>query len=150
VIARRLGAILYTAAEWAQAVGNEALAPLGVQVRQWAILTLVGEHGPLSQQETGEAVGVDRTTMVALIDELERAGWVLRERNPTDRRAYALRLTPAGRRLQKRGEKALDESADAFFSSLSEDERAELRRLLVKLIEGRGLVAEHLTEEAEA
>jgi DNA-binding MarR family transcriptional regulator len=149
VISRRLGAILYTAAEWAQAVGNEALAPLGLQVRQWALLTLVGDHGPMSQQEAAQEIGVDRTTMVALVDGLERAGWILRERNPTDRRAYALRLTPTGRRVQKRGEKALDGSADVFFSSLSEAERTELRRLLLKLIEGRGIVAEHLAREGD-
>lgn len=147
--ARRLGALLYTAGEWAQATGNEALAPLGLQVRQWAILTLVREHGPLSQQNAAAQVGVDRTTMVSLVDGLEDAGWLTRERNPDDRRAYALRLTPAGRSLQKRGEKALDKSADALFLRLSYEERATLRALLLKVIEGHGLVAEHLAVDAD-
>ncbi len=114
----------------------------------FGILTLVGEHGPMSQQEVAEAVGVDRTTLVALVDGLEQAGWVVRERNPNDRRAYALRLRREGQTMQKRAEKALDKTADAFFSPLSAAERQELRRLLLRLIEGRGFVAEHLAEES--
>jgi DNA-binding MarR family transcriptional regulator len=48
------------------------------------------ERGSLSQQAIGERLRIDRTTMVALIDDLERGGYVKRERNPHDRRAYVI------------------------------------------------------------
>jgi DNA-binding MarR family transcriptional regulator len=78
---------------------------------------------------------IDRTTMVSLIDGLERAGYVKRERNPDDRRAYVITLTAAGRRAQGRAEKAVDADALQFFGRLSEAERQELHRLLARLIE---------------
>jgi DNA-binding MarR family transcriptional regulator len=71
--------------------------------------------------------------MVALIDDLERAGYVKRERNPNDRRAYVLTLTAMGRKAQARAEKAIDSDAEQFFGRLSEPERQQLHRLLRRL-----------------
>jgi DNA-binding MarR family transcriptional regulator len=73
--------------------------------------------------------------MVSLIDDLERAGYVKRERNPDDRRAYVITLTAARKRMQARGEEAVDAHALQFFGQLSEPERQELHRLLARLIE---------------
>jgi DNA-binding MarR family transcriptional regulator len=61
---------------------------------------------------------------------------VKRERNPDDRRAYVITLTAAGKRMQARGEEAVDAHALQFFGQLSEPERQELHRLLARLIEG--------------
>jgi DNA-binding MarR family transcriptional regulator len=72
--------------------------------------------------------------MVSLIDELERAGYVKRERNRDDRRAYVIPLTPAGKKAQARAEKAVDAHALEFFGQLSEPEQQELHRLLARLI----------------
>jgi DNA-binding MarR family transcriptional regulator len=94
-----------------------------------------GEPGSLSQQAIGERLRTDRTTMVDLIDDLERAGYVRRERNPGDRRAYVITLTAAGKRAQARVEEAVDAHALEFFGKLSEEERQELHRLLARLIE---------------
>jgi DNA-binding MarR family transcriptional regulator len=69
----------------------------------------------MSQQAVAQALGIDRTTIVGLVDALEREGWVLRERNPSDRRAYAPKLSPKGRAVLRRAEKALDKVADSFF-----------------------------------
>jgi DNA-binding MarR family transcriptional regulator len=74
-------------------------------------------------------------TLVALIDDLERAGYAKRERNPDDRRAYVISLTAAGRRAYARAEKAVDEHALQFFGRISKPERQELHRLLARLIE---------------
>jgi DNA-binding MarR family transcriptional regulator len=92
-------------------------------------------RGSLSQQAIGERLRIDRTTMVSLIDDLEQAGYVKRERNPDDRRAYVITLTAAGRRAQARAEEAVDAHALQFFGLLSEAERQELHRLLERLIE---------------
>jgi DNA-binding MarR family transcriptional regulator len=139
---RRLGAVLAWAAENAQEVADRALEPLGLNVKHFGVMTFLRhetepdpERGSLSQQAIGERLRVDRTTMVALIDDLERAGHVKRERNPDDRRAYVISLTAAGKRAQARAEKAVDAHALEFFGKLSEDERQELHRLLARLIE---------------
>jgi DNA-binding MarR family transcriptional regulator len=139
---RRLGAVLAWAAEDAQEVANRALEPLGLDVKHFGVMTFLRhetdpdpERGSLSQQAIGERLRVDRTTMVALVDDLERAGYVKRDRNPDDRRAYVITLTPAGKRAQTRAEEAVDAHALEFFGKLPEDERQELHRLLARLIE---------------
>jgi MarR family transcriptional regulator, lower aerobic nicotinate degradation pathway regulator len=137
---RRLGAVITWAAQSAQEVADRALEPLGMTVRHFGVMTFLrfeaeDQGSPLSQQAIGERLRVDRTTMVSLIDELERKGYVKRERNPDDRRAYVIRLTPAGRRAQARAEQAVDRQASEFFGRLSEAEREELSRLLTRLVE---------------
>jgi len=52
--------------------------------------------GPISRHELGEQLGIDRTTMVELIDDLEGQGVVVRRRNAADRRSYSIQLTPQG------------------------------------------------------
>jgi MarR family transcriptional regulator, lower aerobic nicotinate degradation pathway regulator len=138
---RRLGAVLYWAAENAQEVANRALQPLGLTVKHFGVMTFLRgetgvdrEGGPLSQQAIGERLRIDRTTMVALIDDLEQAGHVKRERNPADRRAYVITLTAAGKKAQARAEEAVDAHARGFFRRLTEPEQQELHRLLERLI----------------
>jgi MarR family transcriptional regulator, lower aerobic nicotinate degradation pathway regulator len=138
---RRLGAVLAWASQNAQEVADRALEPLGLTVKHFGVMTFLryetqreGERGSLSQQAIGERLRIDRTTMVALIDDLERVGYVKRERNPSDRRAYVITLTPAGKRAQARAEQAVDTQAAEFFGQLSETERGELHRLLEGLI----------------
>jgi DNA-binding MarR family transcriptional regulator len=141
-VTRRLGAVLSWAAQSAQTMADEALLPLGLTVKHFGVLTFLRgyelESAPrgssFSQQAIGERLRIDRTTMVALIDELEEKGYVKRERNPHDRRAYAITLTSAGRRAHTRAEQAVDAHALEFFEPLSEPEREELHRLLVRLI----------------
>jgi DNA-binding MarR family transcriptional regulator len=133
---RRLGAALTWAAQNAQEMADRALKPLGLNVKHFGVMTLLlhrNEGGSMSQQAIGERLRIDRTTMVALIDDLEQARYVKRERNPDDRRAYVLTLTAAGRKAQARAEKAIDSDAEQFFGRLSEAERQRLHQLLQRL-----------------
>lgn len=129
----RAGALLVIAARTGQELATRRLAPMGLNVRLCGVLNLLAE-GPISQQELGEQLGIDRTTMVELIDELERQGTVIRRRNANDRRSYALSLTPRGRTVQKRAAKAFDDAADEFFGALEPAERQELTGMLRRLI----------------
>jgi DNA-binding MarR family transcriptional regulator len=140
-VQRRLGAVLSWAAENAQEVANRGLEPLGLTVKHFGVMTFLRyetepgrQEGPFSQQAIGERLRIDRSTMVSLIDDLERAGYVKRERNPDDRRAYVITLTPAGKKTQARAEKAVDARALEFFGRLSQAEREELHRLLARLV----------------
>jgi DNA-binding MarR family transcriptional regulator len=130
----RPGALLVIAARRGQERATARLTPLGLNVRMCGVLNLLKEEGPRSQQEIGEMLGIDRTTMVEIVDELEKQGIVRRERSPHDRRSYAVTLTTSGRAKQKRAAQAFDAAADDFFFPLSEPEREKLAGMLKRLI----------------
>jgi DNA-binding MarR family transcriptional regulator len=114
---------------------NEALEPLGLTVKHYGLLTLLVHEGPVSQGRLGEVMRIDRTTMVALIDDLERAGHVDRSRNPEDRRAYVLSATSTGKRVQRKAAALMKGVYDEALSPLSAGERRELRRMLRAIVE---------------
>ena len=132
-LADRPGALLVIAARTGQELASRRLAPMGLSVRLCGVLNLLAE-GPISQQALGEQLGIDRTTVVELIDELEQQGVVVRRRNPADRRSYALSLTPRGRTVQKRAAHAFDAAADEFLDALEPAERQALVEMLRRLI----------------
>jgi DNA-binding MarR family transcriptional regulator len=74
---------------------TRTLLPPGRDARDLAVLSVLAE-GTVSQARLGDLLDVNRTVMITVIDRLERAGLVLRERDPADRRRYALRITPDG------------------------------------------------------
>jgi DNA-binding MarR family transcriptional regulator len=118
-----------------QELGNAALSPLGLNVKHYGLLTVIAEEGPISQSSLGEIMRIDRTTMVAFVDELERLGHVDRHRNPDDRRAYALAATASGRKVQKKAAALIKGVQDEVAAPLSDKERAELVRVLRLIIE---------------
>lgn len=130
----RLGFLLGRAHLAHRSIAERALASLGLGVKQFGALSLLIEEGPLSQQRLGERQGVDRTTMVALIDDLERGGLVERRRNPDDRRAYSLHATARGRRIRARASEAEKRAEDEFLARIAAGERRRLKRLLRTLI----------------
>jgi DNA-binding MarR family transcriptional regulator len=71
---------------------------------------------------------------VAVVDELERAGFVERRRDPRDRRAYALHATPAGRRVLDRGAKAARQAEERFLAPLTASDRRRLKQMLRTLV----------------
>jgi DNA-binding MarR family transcriptional regulator len=118
-----------------RAIAERALAPLGLSGKGLGALILLVQDGPLSQQRLGERQGIDRTTMVAVVDELERAGFVDRRRDPRDRRAYSLQATPRGRRVMKRAAEVTRRAEDEFLAPLPAAERRRLKELLRTLLE---------------
>jgi len=135
-LADQVGYLLAKAHLRVHGSANEALEPLGLTVKHYGLLTLLVHEGPVSQGRLGEVMKIDRTTMVALIDDLERAGHVDRTRNPEDRRAYALAATASGKRVQSKAATLMKRVYDVTLSPLSTDERRELRRMLQAVIEG--------------
>jgi MarR family transcriptional regulator, lower aerobic nicotinate degradation pathway regulator len=114
---------------------NEVLEPLGLTVKHYGLLTLLVHEGSVSQGRLGEVMKIDRTTMVALIDDLERAGHVDRTRNPEDRRAYALAATAPGKRVQRKAATLMKQVYAETLSPLSPAERSDLQRMLRAIIE---------------
>ena len=120
----------------AQLVGGlgPALAPFGVDGRELAVLTALATHGPVSQQDLSQALTIDRTTMVALVDGLSAKGLVARGPDPSDRRKNLIEATAEGRATAERAGPAVDEVEGRFLERLPEADRAALRRILRTLI----------------
>jgi DNA-binding MarR family transcriptional regulator len=112
----------------------EALVkPLGIGRRHFGVLAVLGEEKPLSQVEIGERLGIDRNTMVLLLDDLEAKVLVTRRRDPADRRAHLVSLTDAGRKTLAQSTDAARRTNDEVFAPLSAEERALLHSLLSRL-----------------
>ena len=82
--------------------GASAVAALGLDTRALLVLIALWSKQPLTQRELSERLGIDRTTVVQVIDRLEADGRVARRRNPEDRRAYDVTITPGGRKVLAR------------------------------------------------
>jgi len=134
-LAERLGPLLGRAHEAHRRLSLQALAPLGLSVKAVGAMTVLEAEGPLSQRRLAERQGIDRTTMVAVVDELERLGAVERRRDPGDRRANALRLTASGQRLLARARRAVAGAEEAFLAPIPEPEQRRLRAALRLLVE---------------
>src|SRR6201981_2920105 len=81
----RVPFVIYRAAEESHALANEMLAGIGLSARQVGILTMVTELQPMTQKALGDALRIDRNTMVGLLDDLEERGYGGRQRHPRAR-----------------------------------------------------------------
>ncbi|GAB1644900.1 MarR family winged helix-turn-helix transcriptional regulator [Krasilnikovia sp. MM14-A1259] len=133
-LASRTGYVLIKLGEEALAAAERALAPLGLRAKHVNVLTLIETHR-LSQQQLSTGTGLDRTTMVGLVDDLEAAGYATRERDPDDRRRYVVSPTPAGLTALRAAAQALDEVEAAVFSGLTVAERRTLHRLATRALD---------------
>ncbi|MQY29280.1 MarR family winged helix-turn-helix transcriptional regulator [Nocardia aurantia] len=111
-----------------------AAADSGLGVGHHLVLKMLAAVGPCSQQVLAAELRIDRSVMVGIADNLEESGYVRRERDPADRRAYAVTITPPGRRALVRAEKAVPEFLDRTFGALTRAERDRLTVLLGKLL----------------
>ena len=112
-----------------------ALETIGLTPPTFALLNILGAGEGAMQQELGATMGVDPSTMVALIDALEGAGLAKRKPHPKDRRARAVVITPKGRRALQRGRALAAHVEDEVLRGLSSTERRELLRLLRRAYE---------------
>jgi DNA-binding MarR family transcriptional regulator len=131
---RRLGYLLKHAQLQFGELVAAALGPLGIDGRQWAALLCLDEQPRLSQAELARWLGVDRTTMVALIDDLETKGLVERRPHIDDRRKNTVELTVAGRDFRRRAARLVDDCERQFLAALSERQAQQLRRALEAVI----------------
>lgn len=129
----RVPFLLYRAAEQSHSLANDMLARVGLTARQVGILTLVTEREPMTQKALGEVLRIDRTTMVALIDDLESKGHVRRQRHPRDRRAFLVCATESGQAAKAEAIDILDEQQRRFLAPLTAAEQRQLGDLLRRL-----------------
>lgn len=110
-----------------------AFDALEMRTQDFAVLHYLEEAGPLSQQELGSALRVDPSNLVAHLDALEDAGFLVRRRDPADRRRHLVGLTKAGQRRLRSAEHAALAAENEMLEPLSPAERRQLQTLLARM-----------------
>ena len=105
--------------------------------RQFQLLGLLADRGPMGQRELGKAIETDPSILVTLLNPLEANGFLARTRDPADRRRHVVTITPAGKRRLDRAAEAQREAEDHIFAGLSTEQRDQLRDLLIALRDSR-------------
>ncbi|WP_417218287.1 MarR family winged helix-turn-helix transcriptional regulator [Arthrobacter sp.] len=113
-------------------IANERLAPLGLRVRSYSVLSLACSGLRPTQRELAEFLSLDPSQIVALVDSLEKEGLVQRIPDPTDRRSKLIESSAAGTALYARARALTGESEDISLAGLDAGEKAEFLRLLNK------------------
>jgi DNA-binding MarR family transcriptional regulator len=111
---------------------EQAVAPLGLRARHLVALTHLKDHGPSAQQTLIEVLGLDASNLVALLNELEDAGLIVRSRDRSDRRRGIIELSAEGERMLAAVDRALEAVDDEVLVALSFEERATLNELLAR------------------
>ena len=113
----------------------ERLARTGARRYHYALLAALDELGPQSQAEFSRRTAIDRSDMVAIVNELTEQGYVDRSPDANDGRRNVITITPAGRRHLHKLDRLLAGAQDQLLAPLSPDERDELVGLLTLLVE---------------
>lgn len=111
---------------------NQTLKPFDLRMVTFSALTLIVDNPGLKQAQLADALAVERPNLVVIIDELERRDLIVRNRVPTDRRAYALTATLAGQRLHAQALAAVRKHEARVFGGLDD----ATRETLIGVMEG--------------
>ncbi|WP_424533038.1 MarR family winged helix-turn-helix transcriptional regulator [Sphaerisporangium viridialbum] len=132
--AERLDIALCRASAAVARAADAHAAEEGLGVGPHLVLRMLDAVGPCSQQRISEELRIDRSVMVSVCDDLEQAGYVRRERNPHDRRSYAVTITDSGRQRLAQAQTSIAPFLDDTFQALTPEERGQLGALLGKLL----------------
>jgi DNA-binding MarR family transcriptional regulator len=120
-----------------RAVGSQhardALKPLGLRVRAYAVLSLACGATSPTQRDIADFLQLDPSQVVAVIDSLEASGLVIRAQDPRDRRVNIVEATERGLSTYADARDAVARARERSLSNLSSDERETLTRLLLKV-----------------
>lgn len=128
-----LGLLLRRAHWRAAAVMTEALRPLGIELRHFAVLIVLADRGPTMQRDLADAAGSDKAGIMRVVDDLERLGLAVRKPVPGDRRVRAVEITPRGVELFDAAHLRAEPVAERLVADLDAEETARLTDLLTRL-----------------
>jgi DNA-binding MarR family transcriptional regulator len=140
-LSRRAGFLLVQLGTHAHGRFAERLARLDLHPRHFGMLSHLAASEGQSQQALSIALGVHRSAVVALVDDLEQRGLAERRRDPLDRRAYALYLTPPGRAVLADLQRIAEQHEAELLTALDASERTQLISVLQRVAESQGLAA---------
>jgi DNA-binding MarR family transcriptional regulator len=132
--------------------GSEAaLEPSGLRPRHVVALTILRDHGAMTQGGLADALRLDPSNLVGLLNELEERELLVRRRDQGDRRRHIVEVSPAGRDALGQAERALASVQDDVLAALDEGERTALYDLLLRAAGGRlpaGACASAISDDA--
>jgi DNA-binding MarR family transcriptional regulator len=111
----------------------EEFEAAGFSMYQYSVLAMVGEESRTSQATIADALNLDRSQLVGVLDDLEERGLIERRRDPEDRRRHMVSLTAEGKRQLVRLRAISKRLGEAFLAPLDEKERATLHDMLLKV-----------------
>lgn len=114
---------------------TERLKSIGLTPALFGILNFLGARDAAIQLEIATAMGIDPSTIVTLVDELESAGLAKRRPHPKDRRAREVTITAKGRRQLERARQMAFQVEDEVLQGLGANERRELLTLLRRALD---------------
>jgi DNA-binding MarR family transcriptional regulator len=109
------------------------LKPFDLRMITYSALVLVVDNPGLRQSQLADALAIERPNLVVIVDELEGRALIVRDKVPTDRRAYALRATLKGQVLNTQAIAAVRVHENKLLDGISGDERATLLALLLRM-----------------
>lgn len=115
---------------------SAALESLSLRAVPLSVLLMIVENPGISAADICRAIGLKRANIVSILAELEQRGLFLREADPNDNRVQKLFPTRTGKELSAEALERLKDHEDHLLCALSGSERAELRRLLMKVWQG--------------
>jgi DNA-binding MarR family transcriptional regulator len=114
----------------------DLICPYGIIPAQTGIIMILKESGPMNQMTLGESMGVDKATMVKLIDGLEGQKLIKRTVPPEDRRAKLISITEKGLKVQAAVEEKSKQAEAEFLAPLNAAEKKAFKLILDKLLGG--------------
>lgn len=133
-LAGRPSWLLTQLAVHAHRLASEGFAEVGARGYHYRVLAVLDEFGVVSQAELGRRSNMDRSDVVAAVNELASQGFVLREQDPQDRRRNTVTLTEAGVEHLRLMDRALDGVQGELLGPLPDEDRQTLTRLLTQLL----------------
>jgi DNA-binding MarR family transcriptional regulator len=131
---RTLSSWLLSQAAWrAHLLLLNKLGTVGLRRHHYVLLTALVEFGPATQADLGRRLGLDRSDMVAVVNDLEGRGLVTRNADPSDRRHKIVALTPAGVAMQTRLDELVHEANEMLLEPLSAEERVQFTDFVRRL-----------------
>lgn len=116
-----------------QKTAGDVLGDVPGGPRGYQLLTLASQVGPRRQLTLAQDLGIDRTVMTYLLDDLEAAGLVERQADPADRRARLIAVTNSGEAMIDRVKGCLGGAEDRLLSALTDGERVAFRAMLLRV-----------------
>jgi len=131
---QRLLPLLEHLARVGRRAAESSMSPGGLRPRHLIALKLLSERGPANQQGLADALSLDPSNVVGLLNELEERGLITRRRDRADRRRHIVELSPLGQDELAVAYARLSDVEDDLLSALSPAERATLYDLLVRAV----------------
>ncbi|MBX2885975.1 MAG: MarR family transcriptional regulator [Granulosicoccus sp.] len=111
------------------------LAPYELRMLTYTALVIIVDNPGIRQYQLADAMDIERPNLVVIVDELEQRELIVRDRVPTDRRAYALQPTLVGKRLYKKATKSVKEQEQILFKEISQGDQKKIVAALGKFLD---------------